>query len=373
MIPAAVGAGAAAGAAGPGKADYVVMRLFYVTDRAFRPQNALEERYTSDRNSDPNPLTFGSMLVNIPRDHEPGMIEKPVIWKFRRKKDYTKDMFLVNISPFGSQQAFYADVRRRVQQSPKKQAFVFVHGFNNSFEDAALRMAQFTYDLGFDGAPILYSWPSQGKGSPLAYTADENTILWTTPHLEAFLREVSDKTGAETIYLVAHSMGARAMTSALEDISRGQPATAKQPFRGLILAAPDIDAGVFLQLSDAMKRMAQRVTLYASSSDEALKASEKVNKYQRAGQGGADILVIPGIDTVDVSAVDTGILGLGNLYHSYWAANVTVLSDMFRLLILSLPPSQRCGLNPASKGMLPYWIFAKPKECLSDLEVLRAQ
>ena len=41
-----------------------------------------------------------------------------------------------------------------------KQVFVFVHGFNVSFENALRRTAQIAYDLNFDGAPFLFSWPS---------------------------------------------------------------------------------------------------------------------------------------------------------------------------------------------------------------------
>jgi esterase/lipase superfamily enzyme len=36
-----------------------------------------------------------------------------------------------------------------------KDAFVFIHGYNVSFEDAARRTGQFAYDLKFVGAPIF--------------------------------------------------------------------------------------------------------------------------------------------------------------------------------------------------------------------------
>jgi esterase/lipase superfamily enzyme len=51
----------------------------------------------------------------------------------------------------------------RVNKSGKKSAFIFVHGYNVTFEDAARRTAQMSYDLSFDGAPVFYSWPSQGS------------------------------------------------------------------------------------------------------------------------------------------------------------------------------------------------------------------
>ena len=53
-------------------------------------------------------------------------------------------------------------------------------------------------------------------------------------------------------------------------------------------------------------KTADRVTLYASSSDEALALSKQVHGYPRAGESGDQLVVVPGIDTIDVSAVNTG-------------------------------------------------------------------
>ena len=122
-------------------------------------------------------------------------------------------------------------------------------------------------------------------------------------------------------------------------------------FTHVILTAPDIDAGVFTQLADTIRKTAGRVTLYASSSDKALKVSKQINGYPRAGDAGAGILVITGIDTIDVSAVDTDLIG-----HSYYGDNRSVLSDMFNLLRGQSPP--RFGLKEAAMGTLKYWRFA---------------
>src|SRR5216110_2232101 len=49
--------------------------------------------------------------------------------------------------------------------------------------------AQLWFDLKFDGAAILYSWPS--KGSLSEYMADETSVEWTAPHLKKFLEEIA--------------------------------------------------------------------------------------------------------------------------------------------------------------------------------------
>jgi hypothetical protein len=71
-------------------------------------------------------------------------------------------MILQKIQP-ERKDLFFKDLSASVSASPAKEAFVFVHGYNESFEDAAIRTAQLAYDFGFKGAPIFYSWPSEGR------------------------------------------------------------------------------------------------------------------------------------------------------------------------------------------------------------------
>ena len=66
--------------------------------------------------------------------------------------------------------------------------FVLIHGFNVSFEEAAIRAAQIGYDLKVPGEMAFYSWPSHG--STAAYSADEATITASVPHIAQFLHEL---------------------------------------------------------------------------------------------------------------------------------------------------------------------------------------
>ena len=63
-----------------------------------------------------------------------------------------------------SKEDFLSLVRERLANSRtfKDHALVFVHGYDTSFDNALYRTAQIAYDLRFDGAPFLYSWPSGG-------------------------------------------------------------------------------------------------------------------------------------------------------------------------------------------------------------------
>ena len=89
---------------------------------------------------------------------------------------------------------FLAQVNDLIQKSPRREAFVFVHGYNVSFEDAARRTGQIARDLKFQGAPILYSWPS--RASLFSYSADEATVEVSAVRFAEFLRKLAESAGA---------------------------------------------------------------------------------------------------------------------------------------------------------------------------------
>jgi esterase/lipase superfamily enzyme len=226
--------------------------------------------------------------------------------------------------------------------------FVFIHGFNVGFEDAACRTAQLAYDLGFHGPPVLYSWPSDGKKT--SYMADEATIEWTKPHLKQFIEDLITQFGSSGVHLIAHSMGSRALIRVLNEL--GNLSANEGLVKQVILTAPDIDTGEFHQLAAAMTSTAQRVTLYASSNDIAIQMSKQFHKYPIAGEAESNLVIEKDIDTIDSSTVNTSLLG-----HSYYCEQRTVISDLFYLISAGIPPSMRHGLEPRTCQLGQYWAF----------------
>jgi esterase/lipase superfamily enzyme len=333
--------------------NYDVVRVFYATDR--KPSGGQPHLINySGEESDNDAVALGTLEVSIPKDHDVGKIERPFsIWRFEFREDPNKQIVLLNVSP-KPEAEFFKELSTRVAASANRQAFVFVHGFDVSFPDAARRTAQIAYDLDFDGAPILYSWPS--KGNIPGYPADEAEIEWTTPHLKQFLEKVAAQSQATNIYLIAHSIGARALTSALSSIAIEHTGT-QGMFNQLFLAAPDIKVGVFRHMADSFPQPVGHVTLYASSKDRALKASKRYHQDRRAGDS-ADITVVPMVDTIDATAVDTEFGFVDSfLGHSYYAENRSVLTDIFNVMQRYNPPSMRFGMRPNKPAHPTYWIF----------------
>jgi len=261
-----------------------------------------------------------------------GELEAPWgVWILRFPENPEKHVVLLEVAT-QEKRSFFRSVDTQIADAGDDQALVFIHGYNTTFEDAARRTGQLAYDLGV-GTPILYSWPSQGTVA--GYTIDETNNEWTRPHLIEFLSDLRSEVNTDTVHLVAHSMGNRSLTHALESLA-GSGGDAPM-FRQVALMAPDIDADVFQRLAPAFTGTADRITLYASCDDQALAASKTVHGYPRAGDACAPgPVVVPGIDTVDVTGIDLTFLS-----HSYYGDSRNVIYDLFHLLTNNLPPGAR--------------------------------
>lgn len=327
--------------------NYAVVRVFYGTDRNVTSSSSPSKWFGVGRGA----LSYGTCDVSIPRDHRMGELESPSIWKLEFREDPEKHVVVLEVA-VEPKDRFFSDLAEKVRRSPANSAFLFVHGYNVTFEDAARRTAQISYDLGFEGAPVFYSWPSQGAVG--AYTVDEQNIEWAQANLKNFLKDFFSRSDAQSVYLIAHSMGNRALAGAAAAFLAENP-DLRPRLKEIILTAPDIDAGVFKRdIAPALTASACPVTLYASSEDLALVASKKVHGYPRAGDSGEGLVVVPGIETIDATGIDTSLLG-----HAYFAETRAVLSDIFSLIRNGQRADQRFGLVRVNAEAGRYWAFKK--------------
>jgi esterase/lipase superfamily enzyme len=127
------------------------------------------------------------------------------------------------------------------------------------------------------------------------------------------------------------------------------------PYREMILVAPDIDADLFRQdIAPRLARNGIHVTLYASSGDRALRASKAFHGYPRAGDSGEGLVVVPEVETVDASGADSGFLG-----HSYFAEDRRIMEDIFGIVQTGQKADGRFGLQAVDGPEGRYWTFRK--------------
>jgi len=289
---------------------YQEVDVYYATDRARSGETDPNAFYGYARGQ----LELGVARVTIPDTHQPGMIDAPSIWRLEFGPNPAKHVVLQSVEPV-EEEAFYARMNTHLAETGSTSAFVFIHGYNVSFDQAARRAAQIAYDMTFPGLPVLYSWPS--RGSTAGYIADTAVVRLSGRRLSHFLDDLVEKSGASTIHIVAHSMGNRALTDALElmALRRGLREGDAPVFDQVLFAAPDVDADLFAEMMPTVRPVAKRLTLYASEQDWALATSKQLHgDAPRAGQGGADMIARAEFDSVDMSQ-----LGDDMLAHSYFA------------------------------------------------------
>lgn len=318
-----------------------VVRVFFATDRA-RSGTTSSNGYFGSNRSDS--VHYGIARVNVPRRREPGTLG-PAWYQFTYSAQPSAYVAIrgLRLQP---RVAMIDSLRAAVARSSSKSVVVFVHGYNVSFDDGVRRTAQMVYDLGFDGAAALFSWPS--KAALLRYNDDETEAEISIPNLERFLEAVAIQSGASRVHVVAHSMGSRVLVGALDGLARRHN---RALLSQVVFAAPDINTRVFRE-QDVGKIVpaASRITLYASSFDRALAFSRRIAAgYERAGESGSKLVLVDGVQTVDASAAVTDWLG-----HSY-VAGPSVLTDLHGVL-RGRAPDER-NLRSRQRSQRRYWLI----------------
>ncbi len=351
------------GAAADDSKAYDVVPVFFGTDRSEVPATP-RVGYGPVRG---RKLILGQALVTVPKSHEVPKIERPWairipyldITLFEQAEDPARHFTMKELKSL-TREEFLQLVRERLSKSSafKDHALVFIHGFNTTFDNGVYRTAQIAYDLKFDGAPFLYSWPS--GGGVASYTYDRESAGQSVPFMREFLELVVEQTGARSVSVIAHSMGNQPALQVLKDIRASSPAGVV--INQIILAAPDVDRDNFENIAREISGLANGITLYAAANDRALGISRRFHGgVPRAGDvpsGGP--LVVPGVDTIDVTAVSTDSLGLN---HSGYAENNALLEDLQRLIQTGeRPPERRIpNLERIGSDEGTYWRFPPPR------------
>lgn len=263
-----------------------------------------------------------------------------------------------------SQKKLREVLAERLSHTDKKDVFIFVHGFNNTFEDAVFRLAQMWHFAGRVGVPIAYTWPA-GRGGILGYAYDRESGEFTVFHLKKFLQAVAAVPEVERIHLIAHSRGTDVAVSALRELnieykSRGQSTQEQLKLQNLVLAAPDMDSDIFEQrfAVEDLHLAARRTTVYLSNTDLALNFSRwlfgggrrlgNLTASELSPETRRNFVALGRFDVIQCNV--TGF----STSHDYAFAHPAVVSDMFRLLRDGLLPGAENG-RPLKRPVAGVW------------------
>ncbi len=261
-----------------------------------------------------NPLGDGSAhfalnMISVPPGHRAGQIELPAFGKA-----HPKSHFLVTYERGMGAEEFSSQIASNVsgRVGADRDVLVFVHGFNTSLDEARLRLAQIVADGRFGGVPVLFTWASSGNF--LAYESDKQAATVARDALGNLLRDLGQAPGIGRVHVLAHSMGGWLAMETLREAAISGNGSLNGHLGEVMLAAPDIDLGVFRQQMARLK--GARVSVFASAGDRALNLSSRL-AGQRPRVGAIDAskssdraeLQKLGVTIYDLSQFSAGLTG----------------------------------------------------------------
>ncbi|HEV7434785.1 MAG TPA: alpha/beta hydrolase, partial [Pseudorhizobium sp.] len=131
-----------ASAAAPGQE----VDIFVATTR--QPSRDPGILFSGERGRD---LEATAITVSIPPDANRKIGE--VQWPKRLPADPAQEFATVRVEPVETEKGANRWLSRHLP--PSKRVFVFVHGFNNRYEEAVYRFAQIVHDSNAEAAPVL--------------------------------------------------------------------------------------------------------------------------------------------------------------------------------------------------------------------------
>jgi esterase/lipase superfamily enzyme len=217
-------------------------------------------------------VSYASVTVSIPPDAARKIGE--VQWPTSLPGDAQQNFITVSAN-YLDKQSFAAALSAAAKKTGRGKVLVFVHGFNNRFDEAVYRFAQIVHDSKAPAIPVLFSWPSRGVVGLRAYQDDLESATNSRDAVEQLLDTIGGNANVKEVTVVCHSMGCFLTLEALH--SRALRAgKIGDKVKNVLLVAPDVDINLFRTQMQQMGSPRPRFALFMSKDDGALKLSKSI-------------------------------------------------------------------------------------------------
>jgi esterase/lipase superfamily enzyme len=255
----------------PAVAGTSLVPIYAVTNRQ-RSTTDAGEMFSGERS---NEISYATISVSIPPDgaRRVGEVQWPTSLPGNPQTN-----FMTVSADYIDKQRFAASVTVAAKQSSGGKVLVFVHGFNNRFDDAVYRLAQIVHDSKVAVVPVLFTWPSRGEVRLRAYTYDRESANYSRDALESLLSTLEGCSSVTEVTLLAHSMGNWIALEALRSrsIRNAAAGTRRDKLRNAVLIAPDVDVDVFRTQLQRIGNARPQISLFVSQDDDALALSKMI-------------------------------------------------------------------------------------------------
>ena len=256
----------------------------------------------------------------------------------------------------------------------QKHVTLFIHGYNNGWEDAARRYEQLCRDLfeseGGMGVCVLFTWPSNGMTS--GYYPDRRDARRSADHLAEVLNNLYDylvrkqdetdeaKRCRAKTSIIAHSMGNYVLEEAMRHCwNHNNRPLLVSLVNQLIMVAADVDNDLFRggehsdgSGGDAIAQLTYRVTSLYTGRDQVLGMSAGFKHFgkRRLGRSGLDCRYDVPDNVWHIDCSDLIPRGERNIHSAYFEAK-EVLQLMKQLLRgIDRRELERNRTNPTLRG-----------------------
>ena len=379
--------------------------LLYITDRTRAKSGDERSPYTADRSRS---IGFGSTTIEfgdniswdwLVKESTAAKRAAPLNLKLGKTTElgrFPAIPYEITVSPDGAlsrtpevihayeqaKEELQAEIARRLAVAPRKEVVLYVHGYRNTFEDAALTMGELCHFLGREFVCGIFTWPAGGsRGLLFGYDVDIESGEFAVEDLVKTIRIVGTTPGVQRLHLLAHSRGNGILANALAEL--GAEAYILRGSLGgqfkigyVVVMAPDIDVDVALSkifkvYSDpdlpfggaadpgAVVKQAPefKATIYVSPDDRALATSGWLfGSIARLGRVDAAMLSPHQIEMIRTwGAADViQVRGRTDFFgHSYFVSNPEVSADIIAMVRYGLKPNEPG--RPLEEIVNPFW------------------
>jgi esterase/lipase superfamily enzyme len=195
---------------------------------------------------------------------------------------------------------------------------IYVHGFKQTFETAALDAAHLADGIKFRGQTMVFSWPS--KAGLFDYAYDRDSAMWSRDGFERVLQSVVTTPGVGRVHIVAHSMGTMLTLESLRQLYARNGDTVTDKIGAVVFASPDIDMDVFSSAVVRIGPLGRKITVVAATNDRALALSGRL----AGGMTRVGAAEKAAIEQLGVRVIDASDSGWGIINHDLFLSNAEV-------------------------------------------------
>jgi len=221
-----------------------------------------------------------------------------------------------------------------------RDVLIYVHGFNQTFESAALDAARISDGIRFRGETMVFSWPS--KANLFDYGYDRESAMWSRDALDQVLTGLMASPITGRIYVVSNSIGTMLTMEALRQLYARRGVAAVKKIGAVVCASPDIDMDVFSSSVKRIGPLAKKITVITATNDRALAVAGWIaGGVARVGAAEKVELERMGLQVVDASQESWGVIN-----HDLFLSNAHIWK-VIRTAIDARVADARAGHAPS--------------------------